>query len=139
MLGAAGSPVDPCVVARFARLLGGDYFRVSPLGGYLVGSSPNEVQSLAHVLTEPLAGIKPVMPAVSGGLNPQTLGANLRIFGTDALMLAGTGITLRPMGVEAGTTALRQSAEAFRAGVSVEEYAVEHEELRVMLAKSAAR
>lgn len=130
---AVGQGVDPCVVARFARLMGGDFFRVSTVGGYLVGSEADEVQALANVMSEPLPGIKPVMPAVSGGLNPRTLGPNLEMFGTDALMLAGTGITRHPMGILAGTTALRQAAEAFQTGVSVEEYALTHEELRVMV------
>jgi ribulose 1,5-bisphosphate carboxylase large subunit-like protein len=37
------------------------------------------------------------------------------------------------MGVSAGTAALQQAAEAFRAGVSVDEYARSHEELRLAL------
>ena len=130
---APGQGVDPSVIARFVRLLGGDYFRVSTLGGYLVGSQADEVQALAKVMSEPMDGIKPMMPAVSGGLNPKTLGPNLEVFGTDALMLAGTGITLHPMGVSAGTTALHQAAEAFRKRVPLDEYARTHDELRLML------
>jgi len=130
---APGQGVDPCAVARFVRLLGGDYFRVSTLGGYLVGGQPEEVKALAGVMSEPMQGIKPMMPAVSGGLNPRTLAPNLEVFGTNALMLAGTGITLHPMGVNAGTTALRQAAEAFQKGIHVGEYALTHEELRLTL------
>jgi ribulose 1,5-bisphosphate carboxylase large subunit-like protein len=130
---ATGQGVDPVVVARFARLLGGDYFRVSTLGGYLVGSRPEEVRALAAVMSEPMPGIKPMMPAVSGGLNPRTLGPNLAVFGTDALMLAGTGVTQHPLGIKAGTAAMRQAAEAFRAGVPLTEYARDHEELRAVL------
>jgi ribulose-bisphosphate carboxylase large chain len=132
---APGQGVDPRVVARFARLLGGDYFRVSTVGGYLVGARPDEVESLAAVMTEPLPGINPMMAAVSGGLNPATLGPNLEIFGTDAMMLAGSGITTHPMGVNAGTIALQQAAEAFQQGIPIETYAQSHEELRVALNK----
>jgi len=132
---APGQGVDPCVVARFARILGGDYFRVSTLGGNLVGAQPDEVKALAKVMSEPMPGVKPMMPAVSGGLNPRTLGPNLEVFGTNALMLAGTGITLHPMGISAGTAALRQSADAFRTGIAVDEYAATHEELRLALRK----
>jgi ribulose 1,5-bisphosphate carboxylase large subunit-like protein len=74
-----------------------------------------------------------MIPAISGGLNPRTLIPNLEIFGTNALMLAGTGITLHPMGIRAGTTAMYQAADAFRKGVALEEYALEHEELAFML------
>jgi len=132
---APGQGVDPRVVVRFARLLGGDYFRVSTVGGYLVGGKPEEVKALAGVMAEPLKGIKPMMAAVSGGLNPETLGPNLEIFGTDAMMLAGSGITTHPMGVNAGTVALQQAAEAFQKGLSVEEYARSHKELRLALKK----
>ena len=78
-------------------------------------------------------GIQPMMPAVSGGLSPRTLAANLEVFGTQALMLAGTGITLHPWGVQAGTAALRQAATAFQQGISVDDYALTHDELRSML------
>jgi ribulose 1,5-bisphosphate carboxylase large subunit-like protein len=118
---------------RFARLLGGDYFRVSTVGGYLVGGQPEEALALARAMSEPMGHIKPMMPAVSGGLNPRTLGPNLAIFGNNALMLAGTGVTTHPMGIQAGTTAMRQAAEAFRAGVSLADYARDHPELRAVL------
>lgn len=130
---AEGQGVDPRAVARFVRLLGGDIFRTSTLGGYLVGSQPEEVKGLARVMAEPMHSIRPMMCAVSGGLNPRTLGANLEVFGNNALMLAGTGITTHPMGINAGATALFQAAEAHRAGIPVHEYAANHEELRLVL------
>ncbi len=130
---APGQGVDPAAVARFVRLLGGDVFRVSTLGGYLVGSEPDEVMRLAAVMHEPMGHIRPMMTAVSGGLNPRTLPGNLEVFGSDALMLAGTGITTHPMGINAGTAALKQSAEAWKAGMTVDEYAADHEELRAAL------
>jgi ribulose 1,5-bisphosphate carboxylase large subunit-like protein len=125
--------IDPVAVAHFVRLLGGDCFRVSTVGGYLVGAEPEECRALANALTRPLPGIRPMMPAVSGGLNPVTLIPNLELFGADALMLAGTGITRHPLGPQAGTTALQQAAEAFHSGVSLEAYASTHEALRVAL------
>ncbi len=126
---APGQGVDPIAIVRFVRLLGGDIFRQSTIGGYLVGASPEEGKALFQVMSEPIGDIKPMMPAVSGGLNPKTLIPNLKIFGTNALMLAGTGITLHPMGIKAGTTAMYQAAEAFKLGRSLEEYAKDHEEL----------
>jgi ribulose 1,5-bisphosphate carboxylase large subunit-like protein len=130
---APGQGVDPVAVARFVRVLGGDIFRVSTVGGYLVGSDIEDVKALASVMSEHMESLRPLMPAVSGGLNPKTLGPNLEVFGVNALMLAGTGITKHPMGAQAGTTALRQAAEAFRSRVPVVEYAATHEELRLML------
>lgn len=132
---APGQGVDPVAIIRFVRLLGGDIFRQSTIGGYLVGASPEEGRALFNVMSEPMGHIKPMMPAVSGGLNPKTLIPNLEIFGTNALMLAGTGITLHPMGIKAGTTAMYQAADAFKSGKSLEEYAQDHKELAVMLKK----
>ena len=130
---APGQGVDPVAIVRFVRLLGGDIFRQSTIGGYLVGASPEEGRTLFKVMSEPMGSIKPMMPAVSGGLSPKTLLPNLEVFGTEALMLAGTGITLHPMGVSAGTTALYQAADAFNEGISLEEYAKTHEELRIAI------
>lgn len=113
--------------------MGGDCFRVSTVGGYLVGADPEECRALANALTRLLPGIRPMMPAVSGGLNPVTLIPNLDLFGEDALMLAGTGITRHPLGPQAGTTALKQAAAAFRSGVPLDIYAGTHEALRVAL------
>lgn len=130
---APGQGVDPVAIARFVRLLGADYFRVSAVGGYLVGSEASEVKQLAQVMSEPLTGIKDMMTVVSGGLNPKTLGFNLAIFGHRALMLAGTGITTHPLGINAGSLALQQAAAAFKNGITLSDYARTHEELRVIL------
>lgn len=130
---APGQGVDPVAIVRFVRLLGGDIFRQSTIGGYLVGASPEEGRALFKVMTEPMGHIKPMIAAISGGLNPKTLGPNLEVFGNNAMMLAGTGITLHPMGVSAGTAALVQAAEAFYAKVSLDEYARDHEELRLAI------
>ena len=126
---APGQGVDPIAIVRFVRLLGGDIFRQSTIGGYLVGASPEEGKALFDVMSQPMGHIKPMIPAISGGLNPKTLIPNLEIFGTNALMLAGTGITLHPMGIKAGTTAMYQAAEAYKNGVSLDEYAKNHKEL----------
>jgi ribulose 1,5-bisphosphate carboxylase large subunit-like protein len=132
---APGQGVDPVAIVRFVRLLGGDIFRQSTIGGYLVGASPEEGRRLFNVMSEPMGKIKPMIPAISGGLNSKTLAPNLEVFGNAALMLAGTGITLHPMGVRAGTTALYQAAKAFKEGITLEEFAKTHEELRLAITK----
>jgi ribulose 1,5-bisphosphate carboxylase large subunit-like protein len=94
-----GQGVAPEVVAKFARLLGGDYFRTGVLGGYLVGGTPAELHSLTTVLTEELPGIRKMAPVLSGGLKPDNLAENLGAFGCDVLALAGTGLTRHPRGI----------------------------------------
>ena len=128
-----GQGVDARAVVRFVRLLGGDYFRVSTVGGYLVGGEAEEIQSQIEVMREPMAGIKPLMPVVSGGLKPANLGENLTLVGFDALMLAGSGVNTHPKGIRAGTAAMLQAADAFRLQKPLREYAQTHEELRLAL------
>jgi ribulose-bisphosphate carboxylase large chain len=130
---APGQGVDANVVAKFARLLGGDYFRISTVGGYMVGGTREELLSLKAVMKEPLPGIKDMVPAISGGLKPSNLPQNLEIFGLDVMVLAGTGITSHPMGIAAGTRAMHQAAQAFRQGIPLAEYARTHPELQAVL------
>src|SRR5687768_15388852 len=53
-----------------------------------------------------LVSAEPILPAVSGGLNPETVAANVRKLGGDVLLLAGTGVFGHPDGPEAGVNAL---------------------------------
>lgn len=127
---APGQGVDANVVAKFVRLLGGDYFRISTVGGYMVGGTREELLSLKDVMKRPMPGIKDMVPAISGGLKPSNMPRNLELFGLDVMVLAGTGITSHPMGIAAGTKAMQQAGEAYKAGLGLEEYARTHEELR---------
>jgi ribulose-bisphosphate carboxylase large chain len=128
-----GQGVDERAIVRFVRLLGGDYFRVSTIGGYLIGGDADTIENQLLVMREPMAGIKPVMPVVSGGLKPGNLGENLALVGFDAMMLAGSGVNSHPQGIRAGTTAMLQAAEAFREGVPLKDFALSHVELRLAL------
>ncbi|MFA6110732.1 MAG: RuBisCO large subunit C-terminal-like domain-containing protein [Candidatus Latescibacterota bacterium] len=94
-----GQGVSPEVVGRFSRLLGGDYFRTGVIGGYLVGGSREELDSLTAALTGPMGKVPAAAPVLSGGLKPANLAENLRAFGCDVLALAGTGLTRHPKGI----------------------------------------
>jgi ribulose-bisphosphate carboxylase large chain len=129
---AAGQGIAPNVVAKFARLVGGDYFRSGILDSYLVGT-PDESALINRTLREPLPGIRDAVPALSGGLGPRNLGPNLAAFGTDIMVLAGTGIFSHPLGARGGVEAMKQAADAFRLGISPAEYARDHPELAAVL------
>jgi ribulose-bisphosphate carboxylase large chain len=113
-----GQGIDERAIVRFVRLLGGDYFRVSTVGGYLVGSEQETISRQVSAMREMMGEIKPMMPAVSGGLKPANLAENLREVGMDALMLAGTGVTTYPGGIRAGSAAMWDVARAYRAKVT---------------------
>jgi ribulose-bisphosphate carboxylase large chain len=57
------------------------------------------------------------------------------IFGKEVIMQFGGGIHAHPMGTAAGATACRQALEASIDGISLQEYAKSHKELKVALGK----
>ena len=107
---AEGQGIDGRVVAKLARLMGGDYFRIGALGGYFAKDDVGEAAVLRPALTEPMGDITAAVPAVSGGLDPDNLPDNIRYFGTDALFLAGTGIARHPDGIRGGVKAMQDAA-----------------------------
>ncbi|MEW5899898.1 MAG: RuBisCO large subunit C-terminal-like domain-containing protein [Acidobacteriota bacterium] len=107
---AEGQGIDQRVIAKLARLMGGDYFRVAALGGYFTTNSVGEAAALKPALTEPMEQIRGAVPAVSGGLDPDNLAKNIRYFGMDALFLAGTGIAKHPGGIRGGVKAMYAAA-----------------------------
>ena len=111
---AEGQGVSPEVVAKMARLMGGEFFRSNILNGYLVGGSVPEIKSLNRVMKGPLGEIKDMVPAFSGGLNPANLLDNLKEFGTDMMALAGTGITSYPGGIARGVEAMKEVAQQYQ-------------------------
>ena len=91
MCRAENQGVSMNVVAKFARLMGADYFRIGLPGGYLVGNSDQDLRDLFAAMTGPWGPIPAMMPASSGGLKPANLGGALEMFGDRAMYLAGTG------------------------------------------------
>jgi len=109
---AEGQGVGPEVIVKFARLMGAEFFRSNILGGYLVGGTTDEINSLIKTMRAPMKGIKDIVPALSGGLNPANLGENLKAFGAGIMALAGTGITHYPGGIAKGVEAMKAVAAA---------------------------
>jgi len=113
---AEGQGIDQRVVAKLARMMGGDYFRIGALGGYFAKREVGEAAVLKPALTEAMGYLLPAVPAVSGGLDPGNLGDNIRYFGTDALFLAGTGIARHPDGIRGGVRAMAEAAAGILGG-----------------------
>ncbi len=102
---ASGQGISPSVIVKMVRLLGGDYFRAGMLESYLVDTE-EDIRQMHEAATGDWCPLNPILPAISGGLNPDTIGANVRALGRDNLMLAGTGILQHPDGPKAGVEAL---------------------------------
>ncbi|MEA4813191.1 MAG: RuBisCO large subunit C-terminal-like domain-containing protein [Anaerolineaceae bacterium] len=78
----------------------------------------------------PMRQIKTIFTQTGGGVNPINAYTAIQDIGNDVMMVAGGAIQEHPMGMVAGIRALRQSIEAYAAGVPLEEAAKQHEELR---------
>ena len=113
---APGQGVAPEVVAKLARLMGAEFFRSNILGGYLVGGTNEEIESLICTMRSPMKDIKDIVPALSGGLSPKNLAENLRAFGTGIMALAGSGITQYPGGIARGVEAMKAVAAEYMGG-----------------------
>lgn len=108
---AVGQGIAASVIVKMVRLLGGDYFRAGMLESYLVDTD-DDIIGMHEAARGDWTGHGPILPAISGGLNPKTIGANVRRLGRDNLLLAGTGILADPNGPRAGVEALRKAADA---------------------------
>ncbi len=131
------------VVAESARLVGVDHIHIGTVVGKLV-SPLEEVTACADVLRKDRVeedpdrklihktweGLKPTLPVSSGGLHPGIIPDVLKILGTEIMIQAGGGVLGHPDGPEAGARAVRQAIDAYLQGVTLEDYARTHPELR---------
>lgn len=121
------------------RAVGVDHLHVNGLQNKFWESDDSVVESI-QALQRPMWGGYQAMPVVSsgqwGGQAPETL----RRTGTqDLLYVAGGGIMAHPLGPAAGLTGIRQAWEAAALGITLDDYARDHVELRETLQKFGGR
>ena len=127
---------------KFWRAAGADHMHVNGLDNKFC--EPND-----SVIASARACVKPmfsrlgkgfeVMPVFSSGQWAGQTVETFRAFGSNDLIYAcGGGIMAHPDGVAAGVASVRQGWEAAQAGKSLEEYAADHPELRLALARYGA-
>lgn len=122
------------VIAKLARMTGGTNLHIGTYSGKMEHNFA-EIDRSRDILREPWGDFKPMFPAVSGGIYPQLVKANLDHYGIDCILQAGGGIHGHPEGTVAGAKAMFQAVEAWKEGKSVEEYAKGHHELEMALKK----
>lgn len=119
---------------KFWRLAGVDHLHVNGLQNKFTESDESVVRSIRACGTPMLGGYQ-VMPVVSsgqwGGQAPETYRRTQTL---DLIYLAGGGIIGHPSGPAAGVAAIQQAWAAAAEGVSLEESARAHAELRESLA-----
>jgi ribulose-bisphosphate carboxylase large chain len=116
-------------IATIARVIGVDQLHVGTVVGKM-SETKTEVQENIDACKMPLFGIKKVMPVASGGLHPRLVPALLEVFGTDVVIQAGGGIHGHPEGTKTGASAMRHAVDAAMKGISLEDYAKTHVELK---------
>jgi len=140
--------VSMLVIAKLIRLIGLDQLHIGTVVGKMHGGK-EEVLALRdecvleqvpenhaqHILRQDWGRIKPVFPVASGGLEPTMVPELIKIFGKDVIMQFGGGIHAHPMGTISGATACRQAVDAALDGITLEEYAKTHDELKAALDK----
>ncbi len=119
-------------IAKVARIIGVDQLHVGTVVGKM-SETKAEVLENIEALKMDMNGLKPVMPVASGGVHPRLIPALLRTFGNDVVVQAGGGIHGHPQGTKKGATAMRQAVDATLEGLSLQEYAKSHAELKVAL------
>lgn len=142
--------VSMFVLAKLARLVGVEHIHIGTPGVGKLEAKTKDVVNMASLLrsqeykppkddifhlSQPWYHIKPVFPVSSGGLHPGTLPEVIKHMGIDLVIQVGGGVLGHPDGPYAGARAVRQAVEAALKGISLEEYAEEHKELRRALEK----
>ncbi len=133
-------------LAKIYRVLGVDNLHIGTAVGKMEGSAA-EVSAIREEIQmgnvpandtrfqQSWGDIKPVLAVASGGLHPGHVPAVVDILGKDIVIQAGGGVHGHPEGTRKGATAMRQALEAKMQGISLQEYAKDHEELRKALEK----
>ncbi|MCJ7793681.1 type III ribulose-bisphosphate carboxylase, partial [Candidatus Bathyarchaeota archaeon] len=119
-------------IATVARVIGVDQLHVGTVVGKMSETKAEVLENIDACKAE-LGGLKPVLPVASGGLHPRLVPALVETFGNDVAIQAGGGIHGHPDGTVAGAKAMRQAVDATLKGLSLEEYAKKHKELKTAL------
>jgi len=131
-------------LAKLMRLIGIDQLHIGTVIGKLEGSKEeivatkemimsNEVNEIERLrMPQKWGKIKSMLPVASGGLHPGLLPELFDIYGTtDIVIQVGGGV--QAIGAYEGAKALTQAIEAYHQGISLEEYAKNHPELKKSL------
>jgi ribulose-bisphosphate carboxylase large chain len=125
-----GYGVHSRVFTRLQRLAGLDAV-IMPGFGPRMMMPEHEVLENVRACLEPMGDILPSLPVPGGSDWAGTLAGVHRRLGTvDFGFVPGRGVFGHPMGPAAGAASLRQAWDAIARGVSPDEQAAKHEELR---------
>jgi len=121
------------VMTKLQRLCGCDVI-IMPGFGERMKTPDHEVLKNVSECLDNFGTVSPVLPVPGGSDWAGTLPMMFdRIGSSDFAMVPGRGVFGHPMGPRAGARSLRQAWDAINEGVGMEDYAVDHAELREAL------
>jgi len=120
--------ISMMVVAKLSRLAGIDQLHTGTVVGKMEGTA-SEVSNINQFLTGKWYDKKPILPIASGGLHPGLLPGVVQSLGHDLIVNFGGGVHGHQAGSEAGALACSQAVEAISKGISLDKYALRHQEL----------
>jgi ribulose-bisphosphate carboxylase large chain len=120
--------------ARSLRLVGVDQLHIGTAVGKMEGPA-KDVIAIKDAMIADMSNTKSVFPVCSGGLHPGMVADLMGILGKDIIIQMGGGIHGHPQGTVEGARAAREAVEAVMKGISLEEYAEDHEALKEALEK----
>ena len=120
------------VTGKFPRLAGADMVVINtPYGGSHL--KYQKYLSTVQQLTLPFYYLKPVFPAVGGGVHPGMVEKYIGDLGNDIILASGGAVQGHPGGAAAGARAMKQAIDAVTEGIKMEDAANCHEELKCAL------
>ncbi len=126
-------------ITKLVRMCGGDALHIGTLGVGKMSGDPRDHHNLDACLDDITVPYRTVMPVCSGGVYPGIVGKIIDAAGFDVQIQAGGGVAGHPGGVVKGAMAMSQAVDAAFAHIPAEEYAKDHEELRIALEKWGQR
>ena len=125
--------VESKLITKLQRIAGFDVIILAGFGARMKTSDEEVFQNVAECL-EPLGQIKTALPVPAGS---QWAGSTAELYDRlktiDFGIVPGRGVFGHPMGPKAGAASLLQGWQAHEKGVSLEEYAATHSELKAAI------
>ena len=122
-------------ITKIVRMCGGDALHIGTLGVGKMSGNKGDHSCLDACLDDITVPYKEVMPVCSGGVYPGMIASMVKESGLNVQIQAGGGVAGHPGGVMKGAMGMCQAVDAAFKGIPVDEYAKDHEELRIALEK----
>ncbi|MEK6645589.1 MAG: RuBisCO large subunit C-terminal-like domain-containing protein [Candidatus Firestonebacteria bacterium] len=102
---------DAKTVYLLASLSGSAFMQLPAIQGYIKPTDIEKLSIINRLEKDGLVGNNGMTLVIAGGLSPENIGHNIKIFGVEGKMfLAGTSVYHHPGGVQAGILALKRAA-----------------------------